>query len=447
MSGTFLAGVIEGFYGPPWSAADRAELLDLMAAWRLDTYLYAPKDDLKHRAAWREPYSAAETAALGALVQACRARAVRFVYALGPGRDLRYGDAGEIAQILWRFQQMCRLGCTDFALLFDDIPDAMRDEDRLRFGSFAAAQCHVANAVFQWVAGQGGGGRFLFCPTPYCGRMADREVGGAGYLDTIGRALAPGIDILWSGPEIVSREITAAHARETAQRLRRPPVIWDNLFANDYDGRRFFCGPYAGRPPELRGEVGGLLCNPNTEWPLNFVPLRTFAAYLRSEDGWDARAACAAAMDEWLPRFATVAGPAPLADLLLFGDCFYLPHLEGPGAEALLAALRDLLGRPPASWGAGADACVGAATRLRDFCARLGELRDRPLFYALHRRAWELREELDLLMGYIRRKAGDAGAVHHSDFHQPGTYRGGMASRLQRLLNARPDGAFEPGAP
>ena len=27
-----------------------------MARWRLDTYMYAPKDDLKHRAVWRERY-------------------------------------------------------------------------------------------------------------------------------------------------------------------------------------------------------------------------------------------------------------------------------------------------------------------------------------------------------------------------------------------------------
>ena len=45
----FLAGVIEGFYGEPWSLAERFELFDWMAAWGLNTYLYAPKDDLKHR--------------------------------------------------------------------------------------------------------------------------------------------------------------------------------------------------------------------------------------------------------------------------------------------------------------------------------------------------------------------------------------------------------------
>ena len=50
----FLAGVIEGFYGQPWTGAERIQLFTWMATWGLNTYFYAPKDDLKHRALWRE---------------------------------------------------------------------------------------------------------------------------------------------------------------------------------------------------------------------------------------------------------------------------------------------------------------------------------------------------------------------------------------------------------
>jgi hypothetical protein len=77
-------------------------------------------------------------------------------------------------------------------------------------------------------------------------------------------------------------------------------------------------------------------------------------------------------------------------------------------------------------------------------CARVAELRDRPLFYALSRRTWELREEMDLLLACARSKEADAAAPCRSDFHLPGTYRGGMVARLQRLLTQREDGAFQP---
>ena len=36
-----------------------------------------------------------------------------------------------------------------------------------------------------------------------------------------------------------------------------------------------------------------------------------------------------------------------------------------------------------------------------DFCVRLTELKQRSIFHALYRRAWELREELDVLHRYI----------------------------------------------
>ncbi len=139
--------------------------------------------------------------------------------------------------------------------------------------------------------------------------MVHAGLGGPDYLAIVGRELLPEIDIFWTGPEIISREITVAHLQGVRGVLRRKPVIWDNLHANDYDGRRFFCGPYSGRPPELRGEVAGLLSNPNCELPLNYVPLRTLAEFVRCSGTWDARSAYLSAMREWLPAFATISGP------------------------------------------------------------------------------------------------------------------------------------------
>jgi len=443
---SFLAGVIEGFYGQPWSRAERFELFDWMAGWGLNTYFYAPKDDLKHRAIWRELYSAAEAETLGEVIRACKQRNLRFIYALSPGLDIRYSNEAELGLLQKRFEQMLALGCQNFALLFDDIPDRMAAEDQERWGSFASAQCHVANAMFRWTRERSPDARFLFCPTPYCGRMVERKLGGEGYLSTIGRKLLPEIDVFWTGPEIISREITVAHVQELQKILRRKPLIWDNLHANDYDGRRFYCGPYAGRQPELCGEVAGLLSNPNNEFPLNYVPLRTLAEFVRCDGIWNSRKAYLSAMREWLPRFATISQPVTLEDLILFGDCYYLPYEEGPEAESLFERARSLLAENPANWGEKAPAFRQQATRLRQFCARMTELQHRPLFYALSRRIWELREEFDLLERYVELKSrpGQSNATFSSDFLFPGTYRGGMVPRLQRLFVHQSDGTFAP---
>src|ERR1051325_8953066 len=339
----FLSGVIEGFYGQPWTQAQRFELFDWLAGWGLNTYFYAPKDDLKHRALWRELYSAAEGEQLAQLIQGCRQRNLRFIYALSPGLDIRYSQKAELDHLRKRFEQMLALGCQHFSLLFDDIPDRLDTEDIQRWGSLASAQCHVANALFQWTRERSPGARFLFCPTPYCGRMAQGKLGGADYLSTVGRELLPGIDVFWTGPEIISREITVAHVQELQGILRRKPLIWDNLHPNDYDGRRFFCGPYAGRPLEVRSAVSGLLSNPNCEFPLNYVPLRTLAEFVRCQGTWDPRRAYLSAMREWLAYFETIGQPITLEDLVLFGDCYYLPHEEGPEAQALYELAKGLL--------------------------------------------------------------------------------------------------------
>src|SRR5207245_57761 len=147
-------------------------------------------------------------------------------------------------------------------------------------------------------------------------------------------------------------------------------------------------------------------------------------AFIRCEGDWDARKAYLSALQEWLPRFATIGKPVTLEGLTLFGDCYYLPHEEGPEAEALYKRVRDLLTRNPHDWHGQLAGFRQQVGRLREFCARLTELRHRPLFYALSRRIWELREELDLLNGYVEFKfdRNHRQAPYSSDFHLPGTY-------------------------
>ncbi|HXJ58856.1 MAG TPA: beta-N-acetylglucosaminidase domain-containing protein [Verrucomicrobiae bacterium] len=442
----FLAGVIEGFYGAPWSAGERVELFDWMVNWGLNSYLYAPKDDLKQRLLWRELYGKAETAQFAELIQACHQRNIRFIYALSPGLDIRYSDQTDLDHLRQRCAQILALGGRHFALLFDDIPDHLEASAVQRWGCLAAAQAHVTNELSRWASQRQPDTRFLFCPTPYCGRMAECKLGGEGYLTILGQTLDPNIDVFWTGPEIISPEIPVASIQDLHKLLHRKPIIWDNLHANDYDGHRFFCGPYAGRLPALRQEVNGLLINPNCEFPLNYVPLRTFGEFLCCQGCWEPRAAYLAAVQEWWTRFATAGSPLDLRDLTLFADAYYLPFEEGPEAQALYRMARELLSQPPSRWGAQAARFREQTTRLRAFCARLPELRDRPLFHALSRRAWELREELDLLERYVEFKSAPdhQDRPFRSDSHLPGTCRGGLVAQLQGLLRFQTDGTIAP---
>lgn len=441
----FIRGVVEGFYGEPWGDDDRLALFGWMEEWGLNTYFYAPKDDLKHRAIWREPYDHQELQRLGRLVDACRSRRLEFIYGLSPGLTIEYADRNDRERLKERLQQMLAVDARHFALLFDDIPDAMSAADQERFSSIAAAQCEVANEVFRWLRSQNEGSRFLFCPTPYCERMVAAGIGGEGYLEILGMELDPAIDILWTGPEIVSAEIPVESILSLTKRLRRPPLIWDNLHANDYDLRRHYCGPYAGREPELRNRVRGIVMNPNNEFLMNYVPLRTFSAYLAAESPWDSRTAYEDAIEEWRAEYETVRGERlDFETLCLLGDCYYLPHREGDHAERMYGLIRDLLAARPEEWGDGYDEFRRYFARVMRGFEGLTELRSRELFYAWCRRVWELKEELQLIAEGLehRRHHADSAEGFASAFHLPGTYRGGLVAKLQHLLKPDPHGRF-----
>ena len=67
--------------------------------------------------------------------------------------------------------------------------------------------------------------------------------------------------------------------QEITEVLKRPPVIWDNLHANDYDPKRVFLGPYSHRAPELIPLLGGVLTNPNCEYHANTIAIHTLASW------------------------------------------------------------------------------------------------------------------------------------------------------------------------
>src|SRR5215213_9858174 len=123
----FLGGVVEGFYGQVWTHRQRLLLVQQLAALGLNTYFFAPKNDLKHRAIWRETYSDSEIVLFGELVQACEQHDLTLIYGLSPGLDISFSNEGDRNRIKLRIDQLRQVGVRHFALLFDDLPGKMGD--------------------------------------------------------------------------------------------------------------------------------------------------------------------------------------------------------------------------------------------------------------------------------------------------------------------------------
>lgn len=54
-------GVIEGFYGTPWSHQARLDVISFAGRQKMNTYIYSPKDDPLLREKWRDLYSGSGT--------------------------------------------------------------------------------------------------------------------------------------------------------------------------------------------------------------------------------------------------------------------------------------------------------------------------------------------------------------------------------------------------
>ena len=91
MPHTVELGLIEGFYGRPWSWAARAHAAATLKPHGYNFYLYAPKADAYLRRRWREPHPHATE--LAGLSVACRAAGVRFGVGLSPYELYRNFDA------------------------------------------------------------------------------------------------------------------------------------------------------------------------------------------------------------------------------------------------------------------------------------------------------------------------------------------------------------------
>jgi hyaluronoglucosaminidase len=281
-------GIVEGFFGPPWSMAHRRRLFAFGAARGMNTYLYAPKDDPYHRKLWRRPYPNAQWRELLGLIRAAQRHRIDFVYGFHPGEGLYFGDDRAVATLLRKARRFYEAGVRTFAVLFDDIPSRLENpRDRRAFknslaraegtwmAKIIAAQPASWNDVEWWI-----------CPSYYSEDVLLERVFGRfepEFLETLAQYLPRSMPCFWTGPFVVSKAITLAHVQRIAKRVKRPVLLWDNYPVNDLSMRdELHIGPLAGRDPRLPQAVYGYLNNPLLQEDLSFIPLATCFDYARA---------------------------------------------------------------------------------------------------------------------------------------------------------------------
>lgn len=245
-------GVVEGFYGEPWSHEVRLSLIDFYGKTKMNYYLYGPKDDHYHSCPnWRLPYPEKEAANIKELVEACNRNRVDFVWAIHPGQDIKWNDE-DYKNLVNKFDLMYNLGVRSFAVFFDDIDGE---------GTNPRKQTELLNRLnTDFVKAKGDVAPLIVCPTDYSKLWANPTPQGS--LAIYGNTLDPSINAFWTG-DVVCSDLTKETMDWVNSRIKRPALYWWNFPVTDYARHIIMQGPVYGLETSLTAaDLCGLISNP-----------------------------------------------------------------------------------------------------------------------------------------------------------------------------------------
>ena len=285
-------GVVEGFYGTPWSHEARMRQLEFYGRNKMNVYLYGPKDDPYHSTPnWRKPYPPREAEQLKMLVEKAHENNVIFYWAIHPGQDIRWNEEDR-SQLLQKFESMYQLGVRGFAVFFDDISGE---------GTKADKQAELLNYIDNhFVKIKKDVAPLIMCPTEYNKSWAKVE---GGYLTTLGDKLNEGIQIMWTGDKVVAT-IDKPTMGFINPLLKRKAYIWWNFPVSDYVRDHLLLGPVYGNGTDIKDELAAFVSNPMEHAEASKISLYSVADYTWNMSRYDSDASWRRAVKDLMPLHA-----------------------------------------------------------------------------------------------------------------------------------------------
>ena len=277
-----LRGVVEGFYGTPWSQADRLSMLQFCHDHKLNAYIYAPKDDAYHRAKWREMYPADKMAELKALIDESKKQQVKFIFAVSPGLDIHFAgqEAEQDKQAMQaKLTAMYDMGVRDFAIFFDDI----KNKD----GKGQAEFLNWVNANF--IAQHADINPLIAVPTEYFRQDMESEGQIKEYTKDFSSTLDKDILVLYTGEKVVPDGLRDIDYIRANKLYGRQLGIWWNYPVSDYLEAKLALGPVEKLP--ALSEIPAIFYNPMKHAELSKISLATGAEYALNPGKYNAEKA------------------------------------------------------------------------------------------------------------------------------------------------------------
>ena len=265
-------GVVEGYYGIPWSTEARMAQFEFYGRNKLNTFIYAPKDDpYHHGGGCYQPYPADKAKEIKKMVAHARKYHVKFFWAIHPANTVNWDNNNgkpQLDKLCAKLQQLYDLGVRDFGVFVDDstgeIGKASRQVQLCRYIQENFIRKHPE-------ANQ----ELIMCPTGY-----NRGWTNENFLTEMGEGLPKDIFMMWTGNSVV-HDIKLEGQQWVNKFLKSPTFIWWNWPCNDFRRDRLSMGrTYGlGTEPEMKKQMSGFVANPMEHAEANKVGLFGVADY------------------------------------------------------------------------------------------------------------------------------------------------------------------------
>lgn len=321
----FNLGVIEGFYGKPWSWQTRLEYCDFLAKQGYGAYIYGPKFDLKLREHWQQPWSDAEREHLQQLARCYQQAGLKFGIALSPYEVYQHWHSQTRDALVKKMAEINAIGADILCILFDDMRGDVPD--------LAVNQAEICDFIAQHSQAQ----EIIMCPTYYSDDPVLERIFGAkpeGYLELLGQKLDKKFDVFWTGPSVWSVAYPPEHLIRVAEQLGRKPVIWDNYPVNDMKNWHYlFLRAFKDRLASMPSLTRGHFVNPMNQAQLSKISLYTLPLVYQQGEQYDPELALQQALTELAPKDLAVQLAQDTADFADRGFKLLTPE-EVKGLQA-----------------------------------------------------------------------------------------------------------------
>tara|TARA_B110000503_G_C7108639_1_gene397089 strand:+ start:453 stop:1610 length:1158 start_codon:yes stop_codon:yes gene_type:complete len=235
-----IKGYIEGFYGQILSWQDRDRILIKLKKSKMNSYLYAPKEDAFHRKNWRLPYKSQWAKEFKHFSKNANINKIQILFGISPGLDFNFNNLNVINKksdlfiLFTKCKKILKMGANHIVLLLDDIPNDFRIKYSTNLTE-GEAHAELANKLSKMLKQT-----IFIVPRVYSDELIFES---KNYLKDFCYNINSNLTLFYCGKNIVEKNINEQSLKKITNLTSNKIVLWDNFYANDYCPRRLFVGP------------------------------------------------------------------------------------------------------------------------------------------------------------------------------------------------------------